>query len=174
MHNEIPCILSAIIVVALKNILTQPKKLPYLWNTYKPDFLLTKTQIDKTQSDYLLSSIKAIRVLGSLNFSSAENFTNRIYKTINNMMLDEDFNYVNNNVLSHHNGINDKIQDGYHNHCQLNEASVNTKDSKNNIYELSKILNERNGTKSDDNYVLRNSNVVSKSSDVSNCLQMFF
>ncbi|CAH8656464.1 unnamed protein product [Schistosoma haematobium] len=216
------CILSAIIVVALKNILTQPKKLPYLWNTYKPDFflftvtflgtiildvtygllvglisclivlterqrsikllelcnisgtelyvhkhyeLLTKTQIDKTQSDYLLSSIKAIRVLGSLNFSSAENFTNRIYKTINNMMLDEDFNYVNNNVLSHHNGINDKIQDGYHNHCQLNEASVNTKDSKNNIYELSKILNERNGTKSDDNYLLRNSNVVSKSSD---------
>lgn len=135
--------------------------------------LLTKTQIDKTQSDYLLSSIKAIRVLGSLNFSSAENFTNRIYKTINNMMLDEDFNYVNNNVLSHHNGINDKIQDGYHNHCQLNEASVNTKDSKNNIYELSKILNERNGTKSDDNYLLRN-NVVSKSSDVSNCLQMFF
>ncbi|VDP40619.1 unnamed protein product [Schistosoma mattheei] len=113
-----------------------------------------------------MSSIKAIRVLGSLNFSSAENFTNRIYKTINNMMLDEDFNYVNNNVLSHHNGINDKIQDGYHNHCQLNEASVNTKDSKNNIYELSKILNERNGTKSNDNYLLRNSNVVSESSDI--------
>ncbi|VDP23744.1 unnamed protein product [Schistosoma margrebowiei] len=34
------CILSAIIVVALKNVLTQPKKLPYLWNTYKPDFFL--------------------------------------------------------------------------------------------------------------------------------------
>ncbi|CAH8664430.1 unnamed protein product [Schistosoma rodhaini] len=217
------CILSAIIVVALKNILTQPKKLPYLWNTYKPDFflftvtflgtlildvtygllvglisclivlterqrsikllelcnisgtelyvhkhyeLLTKTQIDQTQSDYLLSSIKAIRVLGSLNFSSAENFTERIYKTINNMMLDEDFNYVNNNVSIHHNTMNDTIQYEYRNHCQLSEVSMNTKDNKNNIYELAKNLDERNGTKSDVNYSLRNSNVVSKSSDI--------
>ncbi|CAH8622000.1 unnamed protein product [Heterobilharzia americana] len=55
--------------------------------------LLTNTQINKTQYDYLSSSIKSVRVLGSLNFSSFENFTSSIYKVIDHMAVEcERFN----------------------------------------------------------------------------------
>ncbi|CAH8868777.1 unnamed protein product, partial [Trichobilharzia szidati] len=140
------CILSSIIVVALRNILIQPKRLPHLWRTYKPDFALflitfvstiildvtyglvvgivaclvllsekqrgikllelqnvpgtelyvhkhfevmTSTQINKTQFDCLLSSIKSIRVVGSLNFSSFEKFTTGIYAIINRITAEQ-------------------------------------------------------------------------------------
>ncbi|TNN19310.1 Prestin [Schistosoma japonicum] len=229
------CILSAIIVVALKNILAQPKKLPYLWRTYKPDFflftvtflgtvildatygllvglisclivlterqrsvkllelrnisgtelyvhkhyeLLTNTQIDKTQSDYLLSSIRAIRVLGSLNFSSAENFTNRIYKTIDNMIISEYEEFNGDNHLSNHNEVTNEIllnitnkpldddavnktDNVYHNHCQLNGKPAHTYV---NIHELSEMLDKKNVSKISENYLMTTGD-VDKSDD---------
>ncbi|CAH8592008.1 unnamed protein product [Schistosoma turkestanicum] len=226
------CILSAIIVVALKSLLTRPRKLPYLWTTYKPDFflfivtflgtiildvtygllvgllsclivlterqrsvkllelhnisgtelyvhkhyeLLTNMPINKTQYDYLLSSIKAIRILGSLNFSSAENFTNRIYEIMNNMMLKDDGEINrganNQNLTNKHNHVDDDDDDSnndkrQHNHCHINEKSMNTEGGINNIYELSEIANERKIVSTNSNSCLLANNSSNVSNDI--------
>ncbi|KAH8863570.1 Sulfate transporter [Schistosoma japonicum] len=140
--------------------------------------LLTNTQIDKTQSDYLLSSIRAIRVLGSLNFSSAENFTNRIYKTIDNMIISEYEEFNGDNHLSNHNEVTNEIllnitnkpldddavnktDNVYHNHCQLNGKPAHTYV---NIHELSEMLDKKNVSKISENYLMTTGD-VDKSDD---------